>query len=208
MANKRRSKSTIVLFIILWSAGCGGQVQPELTATTRLVPTETPVPLPSQTFTSTETIEPTLTQPPQPATLTGTIFLSNEEIKPFASLVELRKPNSFTLIGRSETDSSGQYSIENIDPGKYELWILITDEPVMVTGCLDVAPPDDSWFLGIKFGEDKALTAENSYLSKGLLLIENLQSSELIAQGFFAVLENFEIKSGIENTMDVTLICK
>jgi hypothetical protein len=27
------------------------------------------------------------------------------------------------LIGKGDTDSSGGYRIENIDPGTYELWV-------------------------------------------------------------------------------------
>ena len=64
------------------------------------------------------------------------------------------------------------------------------------------------WKLGIKFGEDKALSMENAYLSKGLLLAQELQTSDLKAQSFFAVLEGFKIEFGIENQMDVTLLCK
>jgi len=100
------------------------------------------------------------------------------------------------------------YKIEDIDPGTYELWVLITTKAKMISGCGDIAPPDNKWKIGIKFGDDKALSMENAYLSKALLLSENLQTSELKAQGFFAVLEGFKIESGMEHRMDVTLICK
>ena len=78
----------------------------------------------------------------------------------------------------------------------------------MVPGCTDVAPPANNWKIGIKFSEDQALSMENAYLSKGLLLAQEMQTSDLKAQGFFAVLEGFKIESGIENKMDVNLLCK
>jgi hypothetical protein len=179
-------------------------------ATPTVTPTLTETSLPTSTYTPepTLTLTPTDTPLPQPASLTGTILLSGYETKPFISQVELRQKDSFILMGKSETDAGGIYRIENIDPGLYELWVFITTGPEMVPGCADVAPPDNSWKIGIKFDEDKALSMENAYLSKGLLLAENINSSDLVAQAFFAVLADFEIKSGVENLMDVILICK
>jgi hypothetical protein len=179
-------------------------------------PTETPIPtatsLPTSTNspepTSTPTNTPTETPIPQPASLTGTIFLSNGNVKPLTSSVELRQKDSFILIGKGDTDSNGVYKIENIDPGSYALWVLITTKSETIPGCRDIAPPDSSWRIGIKFGEDKAITIENAYLSKALLLMANMPpSTDLKAQGYFAVLEGFELASGIENEMDVTLFC-
>jgi hypothetical protein len=206
------------LFVMLLAA-CSGQIAP--TPSPTLVPTLTKTPLPLSTSTPTETptslptptvtvtVTPTETAIPQPASLTGTIFLTGTDTKPFVSSVELRQKDSFTLVGKSKTNSGGTYTIENIDPGSYELWILITSKSAMVAGCNDVAPPDDKWKIGIKFGEDKAMSIENAYLSKALFLMKNMPStSDFKATGFFAVLEGFKIESGIENKMDVTLICK
>lgn len=198
----------MALFAVLLSA-CGRQITIEPTATIAPTSTETPTPLPTSTPTLTATVPPTETAIPQPASLTGTIKLSNGTAKPFVSLVELRQKGGFNLIGKSETDPGGVYKIENIDPGTYELWVLITTDSEMISGCADVAPPDDSWKIGIKFGEGKAMSMEHAYLSKALLLMENMPSSSgLNAEGFFAVLEGFKIESGMENRMDVTLLCK
>lgn len=189
--------------------GCNGQSAVEPSVTIAPTSTETPIPPPTSTPTITPTIVPTETAVPQPAPLTCIIFLSSSTIEPFVSLVELRQKDTFKLIGKSETDSNGVYKIENIDPGTYELWILITYKSAMISGCNDVAPPDNLWKIGIKFGEDQSLSIENAYLSKALTLMEFMpSSSDLKAQGFFAVLEGFKIESGIENTMDVTLVCK
>jgi len=204
----------MLLFLVVFLTACNGQVTIEPSATPEPTSTDTPVPSPTSTTppTSTPTITPTLppteTPIPQPASLTGTIFLSDDTAKPFVSSVELRQKDSFALIGKDDTDSNGVYKIENIDPGTYELWVLITTKTAMISGCTDVAPPDNKWKIGIKFGEDKALSMENAYLSKGLLLAQNLQTSDLKATGFLAVLEGFKIESGIENQMDVTLLCK
>jgi hypothetical protein len=216
----RISQFSIILwlFAILLTA-CSGQITLEPSATIPPTLTKTPAPLPTSTPTETPTplptptvtltVPPTETAIPQPASLTGTIFLSSTGTKPFVSLVELREKETFNLIGKSRTNSGGIYKIENIDPGTYELWILISSKAAMISGCNDVAPPDDAWKIGIKFGDDKAMSMENAYLSKALLLMKNMPpSSDLKATGFFAVLEGFKIESGIENKMDVTLICK
>ncbi|MBL8098033.1 MAG: hypothetical protein JNK81_02570 [Anaerolineales bacterium] len=206
MKNKKIQFLPVSLFLTLLLISCSGQATIEPTATIVPTSTATETPIPSPTFTL--TLLPTETPIPQPASLVGTIFLSDDAVQPFVSSVELRQKDSFTLIGKSDTDSNGVYKIENIDPGTYELWVLITTKIAMISGCADVAPPDDTWKIGIKFDEDKALSMENAYLSKGLLLAENLQTSDLKAQGFFAVLDGFEIESGVENKMDVVLFCK
>ena len=209
---------TLWLSVILLTA-CNGQIAPTPSPTLVPTPTKTPMPLSTSTptetptslptYTVTVTVTPTETAIPQPASLTGKIFLTGTDTKPFVSLVELRQKDSFTLVGKSKTNSSGTYKIENIDPGAYELWILITSKSAMIAGCNDIAAPDDTWKMGIKFGEDKAMSIENAYLSKALLLMNNMpSSSDLKATGIFAVLESFKIESGIENKMDVTLICK
>lgn len=188
---------------------CNGQIPFARSAIITPTSTETPTPLPTSTSTITSTITPTETPIPQPASLTGTIYLLSGDTKPFISSIELRQGDSFTLVASSETDSSGMYKIENIDPGIYGLWILITTTSTMISGCNDVAPPDNTWKIGIEFGEDKSLTIENAYLSKALTLMEFMPStSDLKAQGYFAVLDGFKIESGIENKMDVILICK
>ena len=220
MKIRRSAQFSIILWLfVMLLAACNGQIAPAPSPT--LIPTLTKTPLPLSTSTPTETptslptptvtvtVPPTETAIPQPASLTGTIFLTRKDTKPFVSLVELRQKDSFTLVGKSKTNSSGTYTIENIDPGAYELWILITSKSAMIAGCNDVAPPDDTWKIGIKFGEDKAMSIENAYLSKALFIMENMpSSSDLKATGFFAVLEGLKIESGIENRMDVTLICK
>lgn len=214
MKNKISQSSFILLCLAVLLTACNGQIGVEPTATIAPTSTETPIPPPTSTPsptpvpTITPTLPPTETPIPQPASLSGTIFLSNDTAKPFVSAVELRLKDSFTLIGKSETDGNGNYKIENIDPGTYELWVLITTETAMVSQCSDVAPPDSTWKIGIKFGEGKGLTMKDASLSKGLLLAENLQTSDLKAEGFFAVLEGYKIESGIENKIDVTLLCE
>ena len=207
MKNKALGFSIVLALLAMPLSACSGLFV--ATPTSTPIPTNTPTPLPTSTPTITVTPSPTETPIPQPASLTGTIFLFSNTSNPFDSLVELRQKDSFTLIGKSDTDSSGVYKIEDIDPGTYELWVLITTKSKMIPGCSDVAPPDDSWKIGIKFGEDKAMSMGNAYLSKALLLLQNMPaSSDLNAEGFYAVLEDFEIESGIENKMDVTLDCK
>ncbi len=200
--------SSILLFLTILLSACSGQVAIEPTATIAPTSTETSIPSPTFTPTAIPTLPPTETPIPQPASLSGATFLSSDMAKPFVSIVELREGDSFTLLASSKTDSSGVYKIENIYPGLYGLWVFITSKAAVISGCNDVAPPDNKWKIGVMFSGDKALTMENAYLSKALLLVENLQSSDLKAEGFYAVLDDFEIKSGIENKMDVTLICR
>ncbi len=97
--------------------------------------------------------------------------------------------------------------IQKNSTGKYELWVLITTKSKMLSGCDDVRPPDERWKIGVNFADGKGLTMENASLSKALLLVDGLQSAGLKATGFYAILSNFEIMSGVENKFEVTLYC-
>jgi hypothetical protein len=216
--------ATMLLSLSIVLTACSQQfsLKPTFTLTVTDVPTSTetltPYPTltstptttftPTITFTPTTTVTPSDTNIPGPASLAGAIFLSNDTKKPFVTAIELREKDSFKLIGKGKTDLSGAYNIANIQPGVYELWILVTTKPSIISGCVDIAPPDNAWRMGIKFAEDQALTMENAYLSKALLLAKNIESPDLKAKGFYAVLPNYRIVSGMINKMDVILICQ
>ena len=201
----------VTLLHLLLLTACGVQAT--------AIPTDSPTstPLPTATVTVTPTASPTPTSTltpipsdtpiPLPASLVGTISMSNGSVKPFASVVELRMAESFDLVADAKTNSKGEYALEEIQPGKYELWVLITTKSKMLSGCDDVRPPDETWKIGVNFADGKGLTMENAYLSKALLLVDGLQSAGLKATGFYAILSNFEILSGVENKFDVTLYC-
>jgi len=59
---------------------------------------------------------------------------------------------------------------------------LITLQPIMISGCGDIAPPENTWKIGILFGENKGISIENAYLSKALMISDNLDPSVLKAQ--------------------------
>jgi hypothetical protein len=203
----------ITIFLALLLSACGSQINVDPTAisTETAVPTLTNTPTatsaPTITPSPTATIIPSATSIPPPVSLAGSISLSGDSVKSYASTVELREKETFNLIQGVVTDSSGKYKLDDIQPGKYELWVLITKKPAVPSGCTDIQPPDLSWLIGIAFEDDKALTMENAYLTKALLLNEGLQGSGLKAVGFYAVLSGFEVKPGAENQFDVVLIC-
>jgi hypothetical protein len=203
--------TSLLLLSIFTMAGCASPAPPP-TVTPLPTTTDTPIPVPTETATPTATVTatvpPTETPIPEPAWLTGAIYLSGNSAQPFVTSVELRGRDGFALFGETETDSNGVYRIENIDPDTYELWVLITTQVAMISGCSDVAPPDAKWQVGVTFADNKALLIQNANLSKALLLLESLQSPTLKAQGVYFVLERLKIESGVENQFDVALQCK
>jgi hypothetical protein len=204
----------LTLAATLLSACLGPQATPTPTATIIPTATETQTPpptattVPTETPVPTETSTPTETPIPLPASLTGVISLSKDAAKPFTSVVDLRKSGSFELIGSSKTNAKGIYKIENIDPGTYELWVLIAAKAKMISGCKDVTPPDDAWKIGILFGKDKAMTMDGNSFSNALLLAEGFQATELKPEGIYFVLAEFKVESGIENTLDISMLCQ
>jgi len=162
------------------------------------------------TPTETATVAPSETSISNLASLAGTIFLSDDNKKPFPTSVELRLKYGGPVTNQLETNSVGEYRVEKIQPGSYEFWILITTDSSMIPGCSDVLPPDDLWQVWIKYGEDKAVgIEENASLSRAFdeafFMFENYG---LNADGFYAIFPDLEIKPGLEYEMDVVLICK
>jgi len=185
---------SMVLFSVVLLTACNEQATNKPPATA--APTSTETPGPSATFT------------PQPASLTGKVLLVGNTSTPLTSSVELHTSDNFTLVGYGGTDPDGNYRIENMDAGTYELWVLVTPIKAMVSGCSDVAPPTDEWKMGIKFNDDTALLLEDAFLSRALIFAQTRQTSDLGAQGFYAVLEDFEVEPGKEIEKDVILLCK
>ena len=162
------------------------------------------------TPTETATVAPSETSISNFASLAGTIFLSDDNKNPFPTSVELRLKYGGPVTNQLETNSVGEYMVEKIQPGSYEFWILITTDSSMIPGCNDVLPPDDSWQVWIKYGEDKAVgIEENASLSRAFdeafFMFENYG---LNADGFYAIFPDLEIEPGLEYKMDVVLMCK
>ncbi len=208
--------ASVLLLLAMLLTACNGQFSliPTFTptATGSSTSTETSTPSPTLTHTPTQTNTPTITLTATatftPTTsLSGTILLSKKELKPFITKVELRKNEKIDVIGKANTDPDGFYEITDFLPGIYELWILLTDKPFMVPGCNDVAPPDDTWDIGIIFDGNKGMSINKENLSYALLIANNIPPSSMKATGFYAVLSKFNITTGTKNQMDVTLIC-
>lgn len=160
--------------------------------------------------TESTTVAPSETSVPYLASLAGTVFLSDNNKKTFPTSVELRLKYGGPVTNQLETNSAGEYTVEKIQPGSYEFWILITTDSSMVPGCSDVLPPDDSWQVWIKYGEDKAVGIEenaslNRAFDEALFMFENYG---LKADGFYAIFPDLEIEPGLEYKMDVVLMCK
>jgi hypothetical protein len=195
--------SSLGVVAVLFLAGC-----------TALKPTPVPTPTstatPEPTATSTATLTPTVTSTatvtpvPEPVTLSGTVLLSGQAEKPFKSIIELHMPEGVVI---ASTDAAGKFTLKNIQPGIYELWVLLNTQSKMISGCQDVAPPEDSWKLGIIFEDGKGLTMGNAYLSKALLLLENLPADSFTVKGIYFVNSAFEIKAGSTNQVEVILYC-
>jgi hypothetical protein len=120
----------------------------------------------------------------------------------------LHEKVSFTLISKVSTTSQGTYKINNVQPGKYDLWILLTNSPKMIFGCIDVEIQNNGWKMGILFSKDAAITMGAVDLSKAILFSENLDPTLFSAKGFYAVLENYAILIGANSNLEVNLLCK
>jgi hypothetical protein len=137
----------------------------------------------------------------------GTVYMSAWNVKPYKSVVILKMPGEFESVAMSETDGEGNFTLENIQPGEYELWVLLSTSLEMIPGCQDVAPPEDTWALGIVFEGEKGLTMERGYLSKALMFLENLSADEFPLAGVYSVDPSFIVEAGDNNRIEIILRC-
>jgi hypothetical protein len=186
--------SPLLLLITFLLSACGNE---QAVTITSISATETSTVIPSETSSS------------NGATLAGTVFLSNDKENPYPTSVELILKYSLIVAHRMETDSAGMFAIDNIKPGEYELWVLITSDTSMVPECNDVVPPNDT-LLGIKFGNNKAAAlTQNPSLSKAFdeaRFIFETDGSK--ASGYYVIFPDLNLESGREYTTDVILKCK
>jgi len=220
-------QSTILLVIMILLLACNRQSLAPATATATATATETITPKPTYIPPPTVTKIPTETPVPLPVSLSGTVFLSGDENKPFVTLVELRKYDkngSESLLSRkveTKTENNGFFIIEDVEPDIYDLWVLLTSKPATISGCEDILPPDKQWRMGIDYGEGnlKIGYGENSnsdiipeipYLSEVIIFTQKLSMVNrlFIPNGFYVVLDDFEIKAGEPNKMDIFIKCE
>ena len=219
----------MMLAIILLSiiAGCDmpfAVPTPTSTATYTITPSPTPRPTETRTITPTSTetltLEPTITSTPtitptpteteipKPASLAGFVYLSSDTDTPFPASIYLREAETMVTLYIGKTTADASYRIENITPGFYELWVLITKQTAMIPGCEDITLRDGAWRLGVEFEGGKGLTIEKVSLSNAIFLVESLGEEDFKAIGYYVVLPDFEILSGVENELNIELLCK
>lgn len=145
---------------------------------------------------------------PKPKALSGIVLISGRDIKPFVTPIELRKKNTFSLYKTAITDAEGKFEILDIPSGDYELWVLITTEAKMVSGCEDLLVPNNQWRIGIKFQESNPIITKETSLQEALVGSQNFTAYELHPTGFYAVSPEFTIVSVFDEEIDITLSCK
>jgi hypothetical protein len=184
----------LVLSISLMA--CGQPVIPNsITPTISSVPTKTAI-----------VVAPSSMVDPQQASLSGIVMLVYPGVqggKAFGFSTQLYQHEEFKLIRKSSEDSFPFFDFQNIQPGKYELWLWLPNWVLGgLTGCEDIELPDDQWKLGrLIDGSQPLILEEVSYR-------EAVDSNDRMRDDIYAVFDNLEIKSGIDRKFDVNFMCK
>jgi hypothetical protein len=136
----------------------------------------------------------------QQTSLSGGLFLLYPDIpgvKPIGFSVSLYQEG--TLIAKGQIEDIAFYDFENIQPGTYEVWVLIPGWLIGMTDCDDIELPDDQWKWAALINGDERL------------YLEGVGYKEILDKAFgdyYAVLDGLEIKPGVVNEVDVNLVCK
>jgi len=153
-------------------------------------------------------IAPSMTVDPQQASLSGIVMLIYPGVqggKAFGFSTRLYQHDGFKLIGKSDEDSFPFFDFQNIQPGKYELWLWLPNwVSGGLTGCEDIELPNGQWKLGrLIDGSQPLILKEVSYREA----LDQYSNHGMI-DDFYAVLDNLEIKPGMDRKFDVNFMCK
>jgi hypothetical protein len=190
---------SIALFASAILVGCGGNIPVATPTNTEVVATDTEIP-PTATNTS---IPPTETPVPI-VFLKGKIKFSGARQDPFSTKLVIHAIDEFKTTWTVQSDKNGEYSFADIKPGKYNLWILMTANKTMISGCSDVISPGNTWKTGIYLSETTVLT-----MDKNLSLLEaiNLKGFVGVSRIDF-ISPEIELESGKIAELNVELNCK
>jgi len=185
-----------------------GPATPDATASAPDLDAPTPQPSPTTGSASpTAALTATPSPVPDPNTVIGLVRFVAGESEPFPTYLELRLPDTFELVQAAEADTNGEFAFRDVHPGEYELWVLLTSDIEMVPGCRDVTVPKGPWRIGIKFGSDQSLPSENPSMAPAILLLQYLQSSDLVPTGIYAV-SGLTMEPGLGHYIDLPIVCR
>ena len=193
------------------------------TEATPILPTriESPTIVPpiSPTITESPTVappvSPTFVESPtsttKQASLSGIVFLTSPAGVggwPFPYGVDLRQGDISKTAEYPDSNRHQNFLFENIEPGIYQLWVLIPSETLALKNCYDVGLPDKQWKLGRILDHEIIFSAPNMSYREALDQAVEIHAADPNTYDFYAVLENVEIESEKDIYIDATLICK
>jgi hypothetical protein len=170
-------------------------------------PTESPTVAPS--ISPTFVPSPTLVE--KKASLSGTVFMTGPDGIggwPFPYGVELRQGDFSKIAAYPDPNRPQNFLFENIEPGIYQLWVLIPTETLSLKNCYDVGLPDKQWKLGRILDNEVIFSDPTMSYREALDEAVEVHSSDPNRYNFYAVLENVDIKSEKDIYVDANLICK
>jgi hypothetical protein len=130
--------------------------------------TQAPKPTSTPTITPTSTIMPIVF-------LKGTLKFSGARQDPFSTKIAIHDINNFETTWSVQSDKNGEYSFADIEPGKYNLWILMADnKKEMISGCTNVMAPGITWKTVITLSETARLTMETPFSLLQAINADNL----------------------------------
>lgn len=201
----------VLIFMFLLLSACAAPVPPSSTPlpTQTAAPSQTPSPIPpSPTPTLSPTVRLVETSLPGPAGLSGSITLAGDGKKPWATTIELRASETFVLAAQGKSGPDGKFALKDFTSGKYDVWILITENLDPVGICTDVVPEGEGWVTAIHYGPDRAQTLKVPSLEQAQRAAAERKEPSLKATGFYAVLPKVTIAPGKPVVLDVVLQCK
>jgi hypothetical protein len=166
----------------------------------------------TSTITSSPTITPTNTQIPK-GTLKGTIGVSGYLDKGISTNIELRKSiyeNDQVVIMlpkglpdyETESDKIGYFSIENIMPGTYNIWIMGLNGHEMMAACRETLLPDDKWVLGLFYINDN-----NAYIELSKHAFRKYYAQLPNIEKIYFISPDIKIESGKTNEINTVFPC-
>ncbi len=163
------------------------------------------------TFAPTKSLTPMPRAQPRTSFSVTAFLVASGGVGPLPFGASLRGADGRWIDSRlPENGQRPEFTFADVRPGKYQLWVLIPPEELETTNCFDIGLPDANWKLGKIVGQNQAVFVPGMTYREALHQAVKSSSPSAASSDFefYAVLEDVDIRAGVQRAIDARLICK
>ena len=137
----------------------------------------------------------------------GRIVLGEGEPHLYTTPVELRLSGSDDALATVLTDQYGAFSFSEIPSAGYEIWAILSDDPVYMSDCEDVTVGEGGGSMLIVRENGQTISAYRIGLQQMMEMYDELKDEDPVALGVF-VTKDFVMYPDRGREVVIHLVCE